>query len=230
MIDTSNWKYFYKLDPCGSYIPTNLLYTPLVNEDKSAMCMVWDEHSPYQLDNDRLDKELIDFFFNREVKYLKVFENKSWAPKIIDIDEANRKICIEWNKDTLNRSIYDPTRSLEQDCPDWKEQIYSIIKDIVDCGYYKMALYPHCFFADTQGKLKTFDFYSVVPMNEKYLEKKRIEGMIGWRSVARFDEATTDGIIDFEVFFKNTVKNHLGNAWPNNPFPDYYKRLFPNEH
>lgn len=228
MIDTKEWQYFYKIYDSWPQ-PTNLLYTPLISPDGSMICMWWDETSPYQHENDRLTAELVNFFFEREIKYLTVFQKFPWAPKLLDVDLKERKILIEFNKETLNHIIFTPGRSLDQECPDWREQIFSILKDIVDSGYYKMALYPHCFFIDSNGKIKTFDFYSSLEQEERYLERKKIEGMIGGDSDGRFTEATTDGIIDFEMFFKKTVSVHLKHAWPDNPFPEYYKKLFPNE-
>jgi hypothetical protein len=224
MIDTANWKYFYKIYETWEQ-PTNLLYTPLISPDGSMLCMKWDETEPYQKDNTRLTKELVDFFFERELKYLTTFQDRAWAPKLIDVDLPNRKIVIEFNNETLNHVIFTG-RDLDKICPDWKDQIFNILQDIVTSGYYKMALYPHCFFIDKNNQIKTIDFYGCLPQTERYLERSKIAGMIGNQSGNRFDEATTDGMIDFDFFFKQTISQHLAKAWPDNPFADYYKRLY----
>jgi hypothetical protein len=222
-MNTDNWKYFYKIVD-GRPNTTNLLYTPLINETEDVMCMLWDENSLYQ-ENTRLTADLVNFFFEREVKYLTTFQGKPWAPKLIDVDLQNRKIFIEWNKETLNTIMFTPGKDLDEECPDWKEQIFEILKDILDSGYYKMALYPHCFFIDTKGKIKTFDLYSVIERDNPYIERRLIEGMIGEQSTGRFDDSTSDGVINFETFFKITLTDHLSKTWPANPFPEYYKRL-----
>lgn len=225
MIDTTDWKYFYKQDPIDKIrCATNLLYSPLVNPEGTIMCMLWDENCDYQKENKRLTRELIEFFFERELKYLEFFQKYDWAPKIIEIDKPNRKIFIEWNKETCNDIVYTDNRDLNQECPDWEDQLFIILKDIVEAGYYKMALYPHCFFLDKNNKLKTIDFYSCLSKDERYLERKKIAGMLGAESNIRFDEATTDGLIDFEMFFKRALSTHL--KWPGDPFPKFYKRLF----
>lgn len=227
MIDTRDWHYGYKLSR-GELCTTNMLYTPLINPEKSIMCMVWNDKDPYQQDNKRLTPELIEFFFEREVKYLTTFKDRTWAPNIIDIDIPSKKIFVEWNKESLNNIIFTEGRSLDQECPDWREQIYNILHDIVSSGYYKMALYPHCFYIDRYNKIKTIDFYGCLEASERYLERSKIAGIIGNESGNRFDAATMgDGRIDFELFFKNTVKTHLANTWPDNPFAEYYTRLFP---
>jgi hypothetical protein len=225
MIDTAGWGYYLKQDPVDKIrCASNLLYTPLVNPDGTIMCMHYDETSEYQKENTRLTKELVDFFFAREVQHIKLFQEYSWAPKILDIDLENRKVFIEWNKETLNDIIYTDGRDLNQECPTWKDQLFAILKDIVDSGHYKMALYPHCFFIDNNGKLKTFDFYSCISHEERYLEKSKIEGMLGQGSRTRFDEVTDNGLIDFEMFFKRTLSTHV--KWPEDPFPEFYERLF----
>jgi len=225
MINTAGWDYYLKQDPVDKIrCASNLLYTPLVNPEGTIMCMHYDETSEYQKENTRLTKELVDFFFAREVQHIKLFQEYPWAPKILDIDLENRKVFIEWNKETLNDIVYTDGRDLNQECPTWKDQLFAILKDIVDSGHYKMALYPHCFFIDNNGKLKTFDFYSCISHEERYLEKSKIEGMLGQGSRTRFDEVTDNGLIDFEMFFKRTLSTHV--KWPEDPFPEFYKRLF----
>jgi len=222
-MNTDNWKYLYKIvdgHPCT----TNLLYTPLVNDTQDIMCMLWDENSPYQ-ENKRLTADLVNFFFEREVKYLTAFQGRPWVPKLIDVDLTNRKIFIEWNRETLNTIIFTKGRDLSKECPTWKEQIFEILKDVLDSGYYKMALYPHCFFIDANRRIKSFDFYSVIERDNPFIERRLIEGMIGNHSTDRFNLSTDNGVINFETFFKITLTSHLKNSWPDNPFPDYYKRL-----
>jgi hypothetical protein len=222
-MNTDNWNYFYKIVD-GRPNTTNLLYTPLVNSTQDIMCMWWNEASPYQ-ENTRLTSDLVNFFFEREVKYLTTFQGKPWAPKLLEVDLQNRKIFIEWNKETLNTIIFTPERNLDKECPNWKEQIFEILKDILNLGYYKMALYPHCFFIDTNGNIKTFDMYSTIERDNPFIERKLIEGMIGEQSQGRFDDSTSSGVVNFEIFFKITLTDHLRKTWPDNPFPNFYKRL-----
>jgi hypothetical protein len=195
-----------------------------MNPEENILCMSWDENSEYQKDNTRLTKELVNFFFEREAKHIKIFQGKSWCPKIVNIDYKERRIFIEWNKNTLNHIIFTG-QNLNSICPNWQEQMFAIVKDIYTAGYYKMAMYPHCFYLDNDGVIKTFDFYSCVAKEEKYIKRETIEGMIGPKSGNRFNDATIDGLVYFDIFFKNTMLTHLATTWPENPFPDYYRRL-----
>lgn len=220
---TSNWTPYYKMYN-GGYGTSNMLYTPLINPEGTVMCMDWSLSNDYHKLNTSRTQELLDFFFARELKYFKVFENYQWAPRLLDI--VDDKIFIEWNKGTCNNILFEDKKDLTDVCPDWKEQLYNILKDIKDAGYYKMALYPHCFFLDKENRLKTFDFYGCVETNYPYVERNKIEGIIGPDSGGRFNSATENGLINFEVFFKNTLLTHLGTIWPDNPFPEYYRKLY----
>lgn len=225
-MDNTGWKYCYKMFE-GNVNTTNALYTPTVNPEGNILCMHWDHTNPYQL-NTRLTPELVNFFFKREIKYLTHFQGKYYAPKILEIDYVNKKIFTDWNKDTLNTIMFVNNQNLDEVCPDWREQIYLIIEDIIQSGYYKTALYPHCFYLDS-GIIKTFDFYGCVEKDNPYVNIADIEGMIGSDSVERFASATVDGYLNVEIFFKNSIKTHMGFTWPDNPFPEYYKRLFNEE-
>ena len=220
---TNNWKPYYKI--YNNYPGTsNMLYTPLVNPEGNVMCMDWSLSSDYHKLNTTRTQELLDYFFAREVKYFNVFKDYSWAPKLLDISDD--KIFIEWNQGTCNTILFEDNQDLTVVCNNWKDQLYNILKDIKDAGYYKMALYPHCFFLDKNNKLKTFDFYGCVEISYPYVERSKIEGIIGPDSGGRFHSATQGELINFEVFFKNTLQTHLGTIWPDNPFPEYYRRLF----
>jgi len=221
----TTWQPFYKIRN-GIYSTTNMLYTPLINPEGNIMCMDWSLDNPYHSNAVGRTTELIDFFFEREVKYINIFKDYPWAPTILDIDLDSKQIFIEWNKETLNTLLFVHNSTIDSVCPDWKDQQYNILKDIRDAGYYKMALYPHCFFLDKNNKLKTFDFYGCVKISNPYIERSKIEGIIGVDSAGRFDKATENGIIDFSVFFKNTLLNDLANTWLDNPFPDHYRRLY----
>lgn len=223
-MNISQWNYLYKKDYItGDIVTTNMLYTPLVNPEGTVMCMLWDSSSPYQDKNKKLTKELVNFCFERELKHLTIMQKFDWAPKILDVE--NNQIYLEFEKETLNHIVTDFKRNLDIECSDWKDQIYKIIKDTLDEGYYKVALYPHCFFLK-DGVIKTIDFYSCVGINERYIETHVIKGLIGNDSIDRFKLSEDKDRIDFKKFFEITMTTHLGKTWiDDNPFPEFYKRL-----
>jgi hypothetical protein len=226
-----DWKPFYKINPDdGNLIETNLIYTPLVSPDDKIFCMNFDHSHAYQ--NQELShwlpsrpyytKEMVEFFFNRELKYFSVFSNRSWAPKVIEIDAENQRIFFEWTGETCNQIIYSG-RKIEDYCPTWKVQMLEILKDITHSGYYKTSLYPHCYYID-QGILKTFDFYGCVERKDPYVSITDIKGMIGETSGPRFEAAVKDNMLNVEILFKDALKTWI--KWPDDVLPMFYQELF----
>ena len=222
----TGWKYYYKMKPDGSVGTSNMLYVPTVNPEQTVMCMSYNVDSNYK-DNDAvITEDLLEWFFNREVKFLDKLSTLKTTPKVYEVDYTNRKVFIEWNKETLSQIMYDPTRNLDIEAPHWKDQIREFVISTKDNSFYKMAMYPHCFYIDKQGELKTIDYYSVVPYEERFIERRIIESIIGKDGAYRFDESTTDGQIDFKKFFEITVTRHLTRYWPSTIFADVFEEIY----
>jgi hypothetical protein len=217
-------KYLYKIAE-GNHVTTNMLYTPSLTVNKNILCMDWNLDSDYHVEQSNRTQELLDFFFDREVKHILLFRKYGWCPKLFDINLEQKKIYIEFTHETLSHIVNDPSRSLNSELPDWKEQLYNILVDTKREGYYKTALYPHCFFIKN-GVLKTFDYYGCVDMSHPYIERNSVEGMIGPGSLDRFNMATSNGLIDFNIFYKYTLNEYLSKTWADNPFPEFYKRIY----
>lgn len=230
-MNIDNWTPFYKIHPDdGNLIETNLIYTPLISPDGNVFCMNFDHKHPYQNENlahwlphrPYYTKEMVDFFFNRELKYLTVFANRSWAPKVLKINIEKQQIFFEWSGETCNQIVYTG-RKIEDYCPDWKAQMLGILKDIIVSGYYKTSLYPHCYFI-SNGQLKTFDFYGCVEIKDPYVSMNDIKGMIGETSGPRFEAAVKDNMLNVEILFKDALKTWI--KWPDDVLPMFYEELF----
>lgn len=216
--------YYYKLDLDGKPTSSNLLYVPTIDGD--VMCMHYATDRAYRSDGDIINEELLQWFFEREVRFLQELADLKTTPKVYDIDRTNRKVYIEWNKETLSQIVNDPSRNLDREVPNWQEQIREFLISCKENEFYKLALYPHCFFVAQDGTLKTIDYYSVVPYSERFIERKIIEGIIGPDGAYRFDESTENGFIDFKKFFEITSKKHLTRYWPNSPFPKLFEEIY----
>lgn len=230
-MNTSNWKPFYKIDASdGKLIETNLIYTPLISPSGNTFCMHFDHTNAYQTtelqswlpSRPHYTKEMVKFFFDREVKYLTVFKDRYWAPNDIIIDSDEQKIYFSWPGESCNTIIYS-NRVLEDYCIDWKEQMFTILKDIVNLGYVKVSLYPHCYFID-KGVLKTFDFYGCAELNNPMVNIKDINGMIGNLSGPRFETATSNDVLNIEILFKEALSTYV--KWPDDILPKIYNQLF----
>jgi hypothetical protein len=227
IINTDDWRYYYKLTQHSILAESNLLYTPTISPDGSMMCMHYCIDKTYRSNTpDSLAEELVDWFFRREVRFLKEFAHFDFTPTIYEIDLISRKIIIEWNTETLSQIVFNPDRSLDRELPDWQEQIKNILINTKKFEHYKMSLYPHCFFISKEGKLKTIDYYAVVPYNERFIERHIIEGVIGSQGAYRFDESTDNGRLDFKKFFEITLTQHLKNYWPTSLFSELFEEIY----
>lgn len=222
-----DWKYYYKIDPIENRpVRSNMLYTPMINPEENVFCMHWDPYNEYQTKHgprENFTPELIDYFFNREIENLKIFRRFSWAPNILEIDNDERKIYFEWPGETCNNIVYGG-RSLDQECPSWQQQLYSIVDDIFNMGYYKPSLYPHCFYIDNQGLMRTIDFYACVPRSSPYIKFDLIRGMIGPNSLERFNEAMCGDEVNVEILFKRALEHYI--KWPDDALYKIYQRMF----
>jgi hypothetical protein len=225
-MNTDKWDYYYKIDPQEKrLVRSNMLYTPLVNPEKNVLCMKWDANSEYQTkhNEDRDLKKSIDFFFPKEIEYLALFQNNKWAPEILEINEKDKTVFFKWYGETCNNIVYS-NQSLNERCPTWKTQLKNIIKDIFNSGYYKMALYPHCFFIDAEQTLRTFDFYSCAAHNSR-INFNQIKDMVGPNSKDRFNEVIDgEGYVNVDLLFSRALEKYV--VWPDNILQELHKEIF----
>lgn len=209
-------KYLYKIDYVDlTQCTTNLLYTPIIIDD-CVLCMDWNSSEYHEI---VLSDSLLQWFFEREVCGLEKFKEYAWAPEIVEINHINRRIYFKWYGETLNHILLDPSRDINIECPDWKEQLNTILSDIVNEGYCKVTLYPHCFYLDDNKRIHTIDYYGCAPLDNCIVELSKVEDMIGAESVQRFAEARVNDNIDFGIFFNRLLETYMDKYWDVNPFP-----------
>lgn len=226
MIDNSGWEYIYKIWDNGDVVATNVLYVPSLSPEKDKMCMHFDLHAEYYMPGSCVPRteEMMEFYFQRELKHISIMQGQPFCPKIYDVDEKSRKILIEFNKESLNKPAFTEGRSLDEINPNWEEELFDVIKSIYDLGYYKVGLYPHCFFYTDDLQLKTIDYYTLIDRSNPLISREIVEPIIGVDSQQRYIDVDRGEYYDFEQFFKNTLKNWV--KWPGNPAPKFYSRLF----
>jgi len=226
MIDNTGWNYIWKIwaEDGRSLSSTNVLYTPTINPEKDKMCMHFVSDTEYmKLSCVPRTEEMLQYWFERELNYLKIFQGKLWCPTLYDVDYKNKKILIEFNKESLNRIIYDETRLLDIEHPTWKDDLFEILKDLYNSGYHKASIYTHCFFYSNIGQLKMIDYYATIPKNETRIHKNIIEPIIGVDSQQRFIEVKDGDYYEMGNHFKNSLKTWI--KWPGDPLPEFYDRL-----
>jgi hypothetical protein len=95
---------------------------------------------------------LVDWFFKRDVKFLKELSHLKTTPKLYDVDYDNNKIFIEWNKETLSQVLFTSGRDLDKEVPNWKEQMKDFFISTKENNFWKVSLYPNCFFISKDGQ------------------------------------------------------------------------------
>lgn len=205
--------YYYKYDPDGSIRESNLLYTPKSNQLHDKLCMHFCIDYDYRTNQSKeITNELLNYFYRQELDNLQNLQGSTYVPELFDYDNEERKIIIEWNRYTLSDMMFNNSNfSLSIK---YQDNIIQIVEDLLRQGYWKMALYPHCFFIDKFDKIKTIDFYSAVSFDNRFIQRSFIDSIIGKQGSYRFDLATKNGIIDLKKFFLLNIKKHLPKYWP----------------
>jgi len=229
MTDTSTWNYYHKLNPTGTLWSSNMLYTPRINSEQTVMCAHYCTDLNYRPnDTNIISEELLDWFFKRDVKFLTELADLATTPKLYDVDHTTRRIFMEWNKETFSQILFTPGRNLDEEVPDWREQMKAFFISTKEREFWKLSLYPNCFFVSKGGQLKTIDNYAVVPYEERFIKRDLIEGIIGKDGAYRFNYSTDEnGFIDFKKFFEITVTKHLQEkSWGNTVFAELFQEVY----
>jgi hypothetical protein len=230
-MNTANWNLVFKVNYNDKkVVETNLVYTPMTNDDNSIYCMNFDHSHPYQNEmvasfmpeRPYYTKETVQNFFNREIYYLEKFKDFKWRPNYIKIDNINNKIFFEWPGESCNKIVTDGG-NLEIYCPNWEQQLINIIMDIYNHGFYKVTLYPHCFFVQN-GILKTFDFYGCANIEDPYVPLSIAKGVLGVASKERFIEVIKDEKLNFKVLFKQALEGY--SCWPTEKLKELIGKIF----
>jgi hypothetical protein len=222
ILETSNWLPYYKLNEEGQRAMTQQTYEPLISPDKKTFCANYSYNNAYQ-HRQGYTKEVVDWFFENEIKHFLKFQNQSWCPEIIDIDRAKLKIFFKWQGDTCNEIIYNG-KQLQDYCPDWKNQLQCIMTDCYDLGTYKLTMYPHCHYI-YNGQLKTFDMYGCVDIASPWIPKYAMDGIVHETARFRLDETdSNDTHYNLEKMFKRSMSTHV--KWGNEDLNWLYIKMF----
>jgi hypothetical protein len=106
MTSIINWRPFLKYHD-GQLGMAQQTYEPLISPDGKTFCANYDWRNRYQRMNSErplYTKEVCDYFFEQEVKYINLFSSKPYAPEVIDIDEKHRRIFIKWHNNNCNHT------------------------------------------------------------------------------------------------------------------------------
>lgn len=222
-----NWIPFYKYDDQGKPgCMSQQTYEPLISPDGKTFCANYAFDNKYQRvwqpDRPLYTEEVVEYFFCKETEYALKFQSYTWAPEIIELDRTNKRIFYKWNGPTCNEIIYGGG-VLPQD---WQQQIYDIMTTLFNEGVYKLTMYPHCHFFDQQGQMHTIDMYGCVEVDDPYIDKNIMDGIIHETAQFRLDETgeLVDNRYNLEIMFKRSLGTHV--KWGDQTLSHVYEKLF----
>jgi hypothetical protein len=223
----SDWKPFYKYDNDGTPdCMSQQTYEPLISLDGKTFCANYDWQNTYQRiwqpDRVGYTQDVVEYFFDKEIEYVNRFKDKSYSPIIVDIDYANKRIFYSWGT-SCNALIYGNKGTMPTD---WQDQVSNMLLDAYNNGVYKLTMYPHCFYVDTENQLRTIDWYGCVEVEDPFIEAKYMDGIIHSTAQFRLDETgkLVDGKYNLGTMFKQSLGTHV--KWGKYDMSFIYKEIF----
>jgi hypothetical protein len=197
------WNNFYKFKE--GLAVTNMLYEPLVSNNKKIFCMNWNANKYFE--NMQMTDELFNYWFNQEVKYLFKLKNKKYIPEIINIDYSKRTITFRWYDKSLHWLL--KTRQIDI-IPNWQDKIKAIKDDLEKDNIYKINMYPHTFYFDDEDNAHIMDLYGCTDVDTKYLDVQFLKPLIRNN---RFDKFILNNQLDTHELYKETIRTNYA-EWP----------------
>ena len=154
-------------------------YEPYINKQKTVLCLNFTCNNLYA--NKLLREKTIDFFFERELTNLQLFQSYEWCPKILDIDLNKKQIFIDFDGILCNRL---ETKEIES----FIDQAKSVVKTLALQGFGKISMHSHCFYVTEHGNLRTIDFFSCFPLNDSLVSSEIVEDILSSDSVLTFSK------------------------------------------
>lgn len=158
---TTKFEYYYNNVPGKGLCRNNLIYTSLVNEDKTIFCQHYTNDTDYHKEqNQVVDPTLMEEKWLREVNYLTQMRNSfpDMVPEITNIDLDNKKIYMNIQGVDFWQQTLDKKCTYDDILPDWQEQMLKIFKAHKKLGIYKYSLHPSSYFI-VDGKLKSINYF-----------------------------------------------------------------------
>ena len=222
-----SWKPYLKLNEDGVPSMAQQTYEPLISSDGKTFCKNYSWPTDYQFMYEKerplYTKEVTDWFFSNELRWIEYFKDSIYASEVTDIDLINKKIYIKWYGESCNQVIYSGKSWPQQE---WRKQIKDIIIDQYSKGVYKLTMYPHCHYIDDNNNMRAIDWYGCVPVNKPYIEEKFMQGIIHETAKFRLDEtgSSINNLLNLETMFKRSLSTHV--MWGDQNMSYIYKDIF----
>jgi hypothetical protein len=222
------YSYYYNTIPEAGKVRNNLIYTSLINEDRTVFVKWFHNDSEYHMGmNEVVDPKLMESKWERELKYITLMNDfyPEHIPVILDINLSEKKIYFQIEGADFWQQHYDRNCSYEQVLPDWEDQMLDIIQSHKNLDLYKYSMHPSSYFV-VDGKLKSINYFFTYHKDEPHvtieefkthislerrskLEKIMLEKNLNWQSRVPFSDLQN---LCFESFRSNYSDNFIERA------------------
>jgi len=145
-----------------------------------------------------------------------------WCPQFGKEDRDGWRIYLRFGG-YFCQDILDKNESLDQYCPDWKEQLTQICIDLRKEQVYKIAMDPEYFFIDEEKSLKTFGFFNSFSYGEQPVSLEYLMPTFSQKE-SRFIHSQGDiGKFDVKLLEEYVYKE---STWPNGVLSEIYEKMY----
>lgn len=155
------YEYYYNNVPEKGLCRNNLIYTSLINLDKTVFCQWYYNDSEYHKGkNQVVEPRLMQEKWRRELEYITLMNDfyPEHIPKILDISHSDRKLYLEIQGVDFWEQAGCRSENFDKILPDWQDQMINIFESYRNLGIYKYSLHPSSYFI-VDGKLKSINYF-----------------------------------------------------------------------
>ena len=163
-----DFEYYFNNVPDVGLCRNNLIYTSLINKDKTVFCQWYYNDSDYHKgQNQVVDQNLMNQKWDRELFFLQMMykEYPNLVPKILEIDSTNKKIYLEIQGPDFWEQASCKTENFDKILIDWQDQMLDIIKAHQSLNLFKYSMHPSSYFV-VDGKLKSINYFFTYGVDE----------------------------------------------------------------
>lgn len=165
----NRYNYYYNNVPGQGLCRNNLVYTSLINQNKTEFVQWFYNDTEYHRgQNEVIDPHLMEQKWQREVDMLLMMHHNfpEHIPDILELDYDNKKII--YGIDGVDFWEQSHTVGMDAVLPNWREQMLEILQAHKTLGLYKYSLHPSSYFV-VEGKLKSVNYFFCYHKSEPFI-------------------------------------------------------------
>jgi len=165
----NRYNYYYNNVPGQGLCRNNLVYTSLINQNKTEFVQWFHNDTEYHRgQNEVMDPILMEQKWQREVDMLLMMHHNfpKHIPDILELDYDNKKII--YGIDGVDFWEQSHTVGMDAVLPNWREQMLEIMQAHKTLGLYKYSLHPSSYFV-VEGKLKSVNYFFCYHKSEPFI-------------------------------------------------------------